>query len=80
MGDEFLLNFGVKIQRQFIIYRIAMTTFGTSQCQDSDEVLEFYELRCEGIKRSFRKPKHTTEHIMKDSKRYFVETFGKFWT
>ena len=56
-----------------------MATFGTSQCQDSDEVLEFYELRCEGIKRSFiRKPKHTTEHIMKDPKRYFVETFGKF--
>ena len=55
-----------------------MAIFGTSQCQDSDEALEFYELKCEGIKRSFRKPKHTTEHIMKDSKRYFVETFGKF--
>ena len=28
-----------------------MATFRTSQCQDSaDEVLEFYELRCEGIK------------------------------
>ena len=57
-----------------------MATFRTSQCQDSaDEVLEFDELRCEGIKRSFRKPNpHTTEHIMKDSKRYFVEILGKF--
>ena len=57
-----------------------MTTFRTSQCQDSaDEVLEFDELRCEDIKRSFRKPNpHTTEHIMKDSKRYFVEILGKF--
>ena len=38
MDDEFLLNFGVKFQRQFIISHVKlqnchmMATFGTSQC------------------------------------------------
>ena len=35
-------------------------TIRTSQCQ-------CFEWRCQGIKRSFRKPKHTKEHIKKDS-------------
>ena len=56
-------------------YKIAMATFRTSQCQDGDEVLNCYELRCQGIKRRLRKPEHTKEHIKKDSNRYFM---GKF--
>ena len=39
-------------------------TIRTSQCQDG---LKFYEWRCQGIKRRFKKPKHTKEHIKKDS-------------
>ena len=58
-------------------YKIAMATLRTSQCQDGDEVFKGYEWRRQGIKRRFRKPEHTTEHIKKDSNRYFVE---KFWT
>ena len=54
-------------------YKIAMATFRTSQCQDGDEVLKCHEWRCQGTKRRFRKPKHTKEHIKKDSNRYFVE-------
>ena len=54
-----------------------MATFRTSQFQDGDEVLKFNEERCQGIKRRFRKPKNTKEHIKKDRNRYFVE---KFWT
>ena len=54
-------------------YKIAMATFRTSQCQDGDEVLKCHEWRCQGIKRRFRKPKHTKEHIKKDSNRYIVE-------
>ena len=57
-------------------YKIAMATFRTSQCQDGDEVLKCHEW-CQGIKRRFRKPEHTKEHIKKDSNRYFVE---KLWT
>ena len=58
-------------------YKIAMSTFRTSQCQDGDEVLKSHEWRCQGIKRRFRKPEHTKEHIKKDSNKYFVE---KLWT
>ena len=54
-----------------------MATFRTSQYQDGDEVLKCHEWRRQGIKRPFRKPEHTKEHIKKDSNRYFVE---KFWT
>ena len=61
-------------------YKIAMATFRTSQCQDGGEVLKFHEWRCQGIKRPFWSPKHKKEHIKKDSNRYFVETFRKFWT
>ena len=62
-------------------YKIAMATFRTSQCQDGDEVLKCHEWRCQGIKRRFRKPEHTKEHVKKDSNRYFVEHFWKkFWT
>ena len=62
------------------IYKIALATFCTSQCQaDGDKVLKCYEWRCHGIKRRFRKPKHIKEHIKKDSNRYFVEKFWKFW-
>ena len=50
-----------------------MATFRTSQCHDGDEVLKFHEWRCQGIKRRFRKPEHTKEHIKKDSNRCFVE-------
>ena len=60
-------------------YKIAFAAFRTSQCQNGDEILKFYEWTCQGIKRRFGKPKHTKEHIKKDSNRYFVETFRKFW-
>ena len=54
-----------------------MATFRTSQGQDGNEVLEFYEWRCQRSKRRYRKPKHTKEHIKKDWNRYFVE---QIWT
>ena len=34
------------------------------------EVLKCSELRCQGVKRRFRKPKHTKELINEDSYRY----------
>ena len=38
-------------------------------------------IKCQGIKRCFRKPKHMKEHIKKDSiNEYYVKIFGKFWT
>ena len=43
-------------------YKIAMVTFRTSQCQDSDEVLKCREWRWQGTKGRFRKPEHTLEH------------------
>ena len=58
-----------------------MATFRTSQCQDGDEVWKSYEWRCQGIKileRRLRKPKHTKEHIKKDSNRCIVETWAQF--
>ena len=42
-------------------YKIAMATFGTSQCQDGDEVLKCHEWRCQVIKRHFRKPEQNNE-------------------
>ena len=48
-----------------------MATFSTSF------VLKCFEWRCQGIKRRFRKPKHTKKHINKDSNRYFVEQILK---
>ena len=44
-----------------------MATCRTSPFQDGDEVLKCHEGRCQGIKRRFRKPEHTKEHIKKDS-------------
>ena len=61
-------------------YKIAMATFHTPRCQDGEEVLNFYEWRCQGIKRHFGKPKHKKDHIKKDSNRYFVEALRTFWT
>ena len=58
-------------------YKIPMAPC-MSQCQDGDEVLKGHEGRWEGIKRRFRKPEHTREHI-KDSDNYFFEKFWKFW-
>ena len=51
-----------------------MATFRMCQCQDGDEVLKFYEWRCQGIKRRFRKTKDTEENV-KNSNRYFIEQF-----
>ena len=48
-------------------YKIAMATFGTSQCQDGNKVLKCHEWRCQGIKRHFRKPeqnKSTSRRIL----------------
>ena len=42
------------------------------QYQDGVKVLEYYEWRCEGNNRRFRKPKHTKEHFKKDSNRYIL--------
>ena len=39
-----------------------------------------HEWRYQGIKRCFRKPKHTKELIKKDSNKYFDEKFREFWT
>ena len=44
-----------------------MATFRTFECQDGGKVLKCCELRCQGIKRSFRNPKQTKEHTKKDS-------------
>ena len=49
-----------------------MATF--LMCQDGDEVLKFYEWKCQGIKRRFRKTKDTKDSV-KNSNRYFVEQF-----
>ena len=54
--------------------------FRKCQCQDGGRVLKQYEWRCQGIKRCFRNPKETKEHIKKDSIRYLIEKFWKFWT
>ena len=42
-----------------------MVTCRMSQCQDGVKVLKCYEWRYQGIKRRFRKPKHTKEYIKK---------------
>ena len=47
--------------------------FRTSQSQDCVQILKCYEWRRQSIKRRFRKPNQTKEHIEKDSNRYFVE-------
>ena len=73
-----------EISREFlIIYKIALITFSTSlgQVKMASRIYwKCYELRCHGVNRPFRKPKHTNEHIKKDSIRYFVEKFWKLWT
>ena len=61
-------------------YKIAMATFRPSRCQDGEEVLKFYEWRCQGIKRRFGTPEHTEEPFKKDSNMYLIKTFQKFWT
>ena len=50
VGDELLLNFGVKFYMWS--YKIAMATSCTSQCQDGDKVLKFCEWRCQRWKTS----------------------------
>ena len=45
-----------------------MTGFRTSQRLDGFKVLKYYERRCQGIKRGFKKRKHTKKHINKDVK------------
>ena len=79
MGDKLLLNFDAKFQRKLIIYtckRTKLQTFCTFQCQDGVKVSKCYEKRYQGVKRRFRKPKHTKKNIKKDSIRYFVEKFS----
>ena len=65
-------------------HKIAMASFCTFVRLSAKMAAKFfkkcYEWRCQGIKRRFRKPKHTNEHIKKDFIRYFVEKFWKFWT
>ena len=48
-------------------YKIATAELRTSQRLNGIKVVKYYEWRCQGIKRGFRKPKHTKEHIKKDS-------------
>ena len=73
MGDELLLQF------HMWNYKIAMKTCHASQYQDGDEVLKCYEWRRQGIKASFRKPKHTKEHIKKDClNRYFMREWSSW--
>ena len=57
-------------------YKLAVANFRRSEYQDGDEVLNFMNKDV----RRFGKPNHTKEHVQKDSNRYFVETFRKFWT
>ena len=78
---SYVKNYSLILARYFSInlyfhmwnYKIAMAIFRTSPCQDGDEVLKCHEWRCQGIKRRFRKPEQTREHIKKDCKRYFEE-------
>ena len=85
MGDKLLLNvlatnFNINLKINIWNYKIAMATFLTLQCQYGFKVLKCYELRCQGLKRHFRKPKHMMEHIMKNSNKYFVEKFRNLGT
>ena len=48
-----------------------MATFRTSRCQDDGKILKCQKLRCQGIKRRFRKPKLTREHNKKDLSKSF---------
>ena len=53
--------------------------FRKCQCQDGGRVLKQYEWRCQGIKDALENL-NTKEHIKKDSIRYLIEKFWKFWT
>ena len=59
------LNFSVNFYFHICNYKFAMVTRRMSQCQDGVKVLKCYEWRYQGIKRRFRKPKHTKEYIKK---------------
>ena len=63
MGDKILLNFGAKFQRWFEIFTCDITKLP-------------WQPSVTGIKRRFKKPKHTKEHTKKDLNRYFVEKFS----
>ena len=80
MGDKLFLNvlapnFNINLKFNMWNYKIAMATFLMLQCQYGFKGLKCYEWRCQGIKRHFRKPKRMTEHITKNSNKYFVEKF-----
>ena len=48
-------------------YKLAVATFRRSEYQDGDEVLKFMNRDV----RRFGKPKHTKEHVQKDSNGFF---------
>ena len=83
MGDELLLNFGAKFQRSFTISHVRLQYYPGNLLYVSmprwqqSFFKKYYEWRCQGIKRRFRKLKFTNEHIKKDSIRYYVEKFWK---
>ena len=53
--------------------KIAMATFKTFCAKMAAKLKKKNEWRCQGIKRRFRKPKHSKEHIKRDSIKYFLE-------
>ena len=53
--------------------KIAMATFSTCCAKMVAKFKKENEWRCQGIKRRFRKPKHSKEHIKRDSIKYFLE-------
>ena len=58
------------------IYKIAMATFRTSQCQDGDEVLNAVNEDVRAKKDALENL-NTQENIKKDSNRYFAEIVWK---
>ena len=74
--DKLLLKFGANYK----IAVAALATFHTFSAKMKSKFFKCYEWRSQGLKRRFRKPKHTKEQIKKDSNRYFVEKFRNLLT
>ena len=62
---------------KLIIYKIALATFRTSQCQDDDEVLKCMNEDVRAQKDALENL-NTQENIKKDSNRYLPKKSEKF--
>ena len=67
IGDELLLNFGMKFQ-----HLLPWQPLRTSQCQDGDEVLKCVNEDVRAQKDALENL-NTQENVKKDSNRYFAE-------